>query len=369
MKLRAQRVAVVTVALTTALSLAACTKNNSSSPSSSAAAPAAGSSAPAAAGASGAPAASGAAAPSGAPSTGGTVKIGLITKTESNPYFVKLRDSAKALAATSGAEVIALAGKFDGDNDGQISAIENLVLQGVKGILITPSSSAVIPALKAAQAKGVLVIALDTELTPPTAADATYATNNLQAGVILGKYIKAKIGSTAPKIITLDLDPSASVGIQRHNGFLEGMGLPDGTPPQVIGSALTAGDQTKAQSAMENLLQAHSDVNIVYSINEPAGRGAYQALTEKNLQSKVTIASIDGSCSGVQYVKEGKFAATVMQFPKIMAEDGVKAVVAFAKNGTKPSGVIDTGATLITDKPIAGQTSKDSAWGLANCWG
>src|SRR3978361_1141375 len=151
----------------------------------------------------------------------------------------------------------------------------------------------------------------------------------------------------------MDLDPSASVGIQRHNGFLEGMGLPDGTPPQVIGTALTAGDQTKAQSAMENLLQAPPDVNVVYSINEPAGRGAYQALTEKGLQSKVIVASIDGSCSGVQYVKDGKFAATVMQFPKIMAEDGVRAIVASAKGGTKPSVVTNTGATLITDKPIA----------------
>jgi len=293
-----------------------------------------------------------------------------VTKTDSNPYFVKLRESAKALAATQGAEVIALSGKFDGDNEGQVSAIENLIQQGVKGIMITPSNSAgILNAIKEAEAKGILVVALDSETTPKTAVAATYATDNQQAGTLLGKYVKASIGSTAPKIITLDLDPSASVGIQRHNGFLEGMGLSDGTPSQVIGTALTAGDQTKAQSAMENLLQAHPDVNVVYSINEPAGRGAYQALTAKNLQSKVTLGSIDGSCSGVQYVKDGKFVATVMQFPKVMAEDGVKAIVNYSKTGTKPTGEVNTGATLITDKPIAGQASKDSAWGLANCWG
>ncbi|SDP17882.1 monosaccharide ABC transporter substrate-binding protein, CUT2 family [Nakamurella panacisegetis] len=361
MKLTVTRAAILALAVTTSVSLAACTKNNNSSSSSTSSAAAAASAGPGSSGS--------ASAASGGGSTG-TIKIGLVTKTDSNPYFVKLRESAKALAATQGAEVIALAGKFDGDNDGQVTAIENLVQQGVKGIMITPSNSAgILNALKAAQAKGILVIALDSETTPVDAVPATFATDNLQAGVILGKYIKAKIGSTAPKIITMDLDPSASVGIQRHNGFLEGMGLPDGTPPQVIGSALTAGDQTKAQSAMENLLQAHPDVNVVYSINEPAGRGAYQALTEKGLQSKVIVGSIDGSCSGVQYVKDGKFAATVMQFPKIMAEDGVKAIVTFAKTGTKPSGVVNTGATLITDKPIAGIDSKDSAWGLANCWG
>jgi fructose transport system substrate-binding protein len=72
---------------------------------------------------------------------GGKIKIGLVTKTESNPYFVKLRDAARASADAHGAELIALAGKFDGDNEGQVTAIENLVRQGVSGILITPSST------------------------------------------------------------------------------------------------------------------------------------------------------------------------------------------------------------------------------------
>jgi fructose transport system substrate-binding protein len=71
----------------------------------------------------------------------------------------------------------------------------------------------------------------------------------------------------------------------------------------------------------------------------------------------------------VQNVKDGEFVATVMQFPKKMAEDGVNAVVEYAKTGKKPSGFIDTGATLITDKPVSGLESKDTTWGAANCWG
>jgi fructose transport system substrate-binding protein len=218
MKLTIHRTAVLAVALTTALSLTACTKSSSTAaPTSSSSSAAASGSAPAAAGSgsSSAPAAGGGST-SSAPAAGGgstgVIKIGLVTKTDSNPYFVKLRESAKALAATSGAEVIALAGKFDGDNDGQVTAIENLIQQGVKGIMITPSNSAgILNAIKEAEAKGILVIALDSETTPTNAVPATYATNNLQAGVILGKYIKAVLGSTAPKIIAMDLDPSASV--------------------------------------------------------------------------------------------------------------------------------------------------------------
>jgi len=305
----------------------------------------------------------------GAGTSAGKVKIGLVTKTDTNPYFVKLRESAKAEATKQGASLIALAGKFDGDNEGQVAAIENLVQQGVKGILITPNNSTgILGALKQAKDKGVLVIALDTETDPKTAVDATYATNNLVAGQLEGKYVKAALGSTAPKLIMMDGTPGGTVDSQRHNGFLEGIGVKEGAPA-IVGAAPTNGDQNKAQAAMENLLQRSSDVNAVYTINEPAARGAYQALSAKGLAGKVKIAAIDGGCQGVKDVKAGKYLATVMQFPKKMAEMGVDAVVKFAKDGSKPSGFQDTGAQLISDKPLAGLDSKDTTWGLQNCWG
>lgn len=299
----------------------------------------------------------------------GPVKIGLVTKTDTNPYFVKLRDSAKAHATGKGADLIAVAGKFDGDNEGQVAAIENLVQQGVKGIMITPSNSTgILGALKQAKEKGVLVIALDTETDPKDAVDATYATNNLTAGELQGKYVKATLGSTPPKVLMMDGTPGGAVDEQRHRGFLQGMGLKDGDPA-IIGAAPTNGDQNKAQAAMENLLQRDASVNAVYTLNEPAARGAVAALTAKGLAGKVAVGSIDGGCQGVADVKAGKYLATVMQFPKKMAEQGVDAVVDYAKNGKKPTGFVDTGAQLITDKPVPGLDSKDTTWGAQNCWG
>lgn len=299
-------------------------------------------------------------------SSGGKVSIGLVTKTNSNPYFVKLRESAQAEADAKGAKLIALAGKFDGDNQGQVDAINNLVTQGVKGILITPSSSTgVLSAIKAARDKGVLVIALDTATDPASAVDATFATDNKAAGVSQGKYVKAALGGKTPAVVLLDGTPGSTVDDLRHNGFLEGFGLTSGSS-EIKGTAVTNGDQTKAETAMENLYQRDHGINAVYTINEPAAAGAAQALSGK---TGVVIGSIDGSCTGVRNVQSGKFAATVMQFPKKMAQQGVDAVVAYAKDGKKPSGFIDTGSQLITDKPVSGLDSKDTAWGLKNCWG
>ncbi|MFF4400609.1 substrate-binding domain-containing protein [Streptomyces sp. NPDC001480] len=297
----------------------------------------------------------------------GAVKVGLITKTDTNPFFVKMKEGAEKAAKADGAQLVTAAGKFDGDNAGQVTAIENMVASGVKGILITPSDSkAIVPAIQKARAKGVLVIALDTPTEPQSAVDALFATNNLNAGQLIGEYAKAAMKGKKAKIAALDLAPGVSVGVQRHNGFLKGFGATD---KDVACAQDTGGDQAKGQTAMENCLQKEPGINLVYTINEPAALGAYTALKAKGREKDVLIVSVDGGCTGTQAVKDGKIAATSQQYPLKMAAEGVKAVVTYAKTGKKASGYTDTGVNLITDKAQAGVTSKDTAFGLENCWG
>lgn len=300
---------------------------------------------------------------------GGKVKIGLITKTDTNPFFVKMKDGAEKAAKADGVDLTTAAGKFDGDNASQITAIENMVAAGVKGILITPSDSkAILPAIAKARAKGVLVIALDSPTDPQSGTDALFATDNVKAGELIGAYAKAAMAGKPAKIATLDLAPGVAVGQQRHDGFLKGFGVAAGDP-SIVCSQDTGGDQAKGQTAMENCLQKAPDLNLVYTINEPAALGAYTALKAKGREKDVLIVSVDGGCTGTQAVKDGKIAATSQQYPLKMAEEGVKAVADFAKSGTKPSGYHDTGVTLVTDKPQSGVDAKDTAYGLANCWG
>ena len=308
----------------------------------------------------------------------GKVKVGLITKTETNPFFVKMKEGAEKEAKAKGVSLMTAAGKFDGDNVSQVTAIENMVAAGVKGILITPSDTkAIVPAIQKARDKGILVIALDTPTDPQSAVDALFATNNFQAGVLIGEYAKARMASTPAKIATLDLAPGVSVGILRHNGFLKGFGAASvddkasqlASAPQVVCSQDTQGDQAKGQTAMENCLTKTPGINLVYTINEPAALGAYTALKAKGLEKSVLIVSVDGGCTGTRAVQSGQIAATSQQYPLKMASQGVDAVVSHAQGGAKASGYTDTGVTLITDKSVTGVDSKDTAFGLANCWG
>lgn len=309
---------------------------------------------------------SGSASPGGG---SGKVKVGLITKTDTNPFFVKMKEGAEKSAKEHGAELLTAAGKFDGDNAGQVTAIENMVASGVKGILLTPSDSkAIVPAIEKARAKGVLVIALDTPTDPQSAADALFATDNLHAGELIGEYAKSAMKGKTPKIATLDLAPGVSVGVQRHNGFLKGFGI-GAKDKSIVCSQDTGGDQAKGQTAMENCLQKDPGINLVYTINEPAALGAYTALKAKGREKDVLIVSVDGGCTGTRAVKDGKIAATSQQYPLKMAAEGVDAVVKYAKDGKKASGYTDTGVTLITDKTQTGVPSKDTGFGLKNCWG
>lgn len=302
-------------------------------------------------------------------SGGGGTKVGLITKTDTNPFFVKMKEGAERAAKDNGVELVSAAGKFDGDNAGQVTAIENMVNSGVKGILITPNDSkAIVPALEKARAKGVLVIALDSPTEPQDATDALFATDNVKAGELIGRYAKAAMAGKEAKIATLDLAPGVAVGVQRHQGFLKGFGIAEGDP-SIVCRQDTGGDQAKGQTAMENCLQKSPDISVVYTINEPAALGAYTALKAKGLEKKVLIVSVDGGCTGTYAVKDGKIAATSQQYPLQMAAQGVKAVADFAKGGKKASGYTDTGVTLITDAAKPGVEAKDTKYGLEKCWG
>ena len=305
--------------------------------------------------------------------------IGLITKTDSNPFFVKMKEGAESEAAKLGAKVMSAAGKTDGDNAGQVTALENMVAAGAKTVLITPSDAkAIIPAIKKAQRQGVQVIALDSPTDPDTAVDALFATDNFKAGVLIGQYAKVAMGGKKPVIATLDLFPGHPVGAQRHNGFLKGYGLKSleaksnelAKPAEVVCMADSFGDAAKGQTGMENCLQKNPNINVVYTINEPAAAGAYNALKAAGKEKDVIIVSVDGGCEGVANVGKGIITATSQQYPLKMAAMGVAAGVDYAKNGKKvKAGYTDTGVTLIAAKAVAGVDSKDVATGMALCWG
>lgn len=321
-----------------------------------------------------------------APAMSQDIIVGLITKTDTNPFFVMMRNGAQETADELGVELRSFAGAYDGDNEAQIEAIESLIAAEAAGILITPSDTAgIVPAVQRARDAGLLVIALDTPLDPIDAADATFATDNFEAGLLIGQWAAATLGDDAAdaRIALLDLsEAQVTVDVLRDQGFLQGFGIDtvdvnligDEDDSRIVGHDITQGAEEGGRTAMENLLQRDPGINVVYTINEPAAAGAYEALNSFGLADNVLIVSVDGGCPGVQNVAEGIIGATSMQFPLLMASLGVEAVVEYANTGSLPENseglnFLNTGVTLVTDQPVEGIPSITSAEGLERCWG
>jgi fructose transport system substrate-binding protein len=321
--------------------------------------------------------------------------VSLILKTQTNPYFVSMKKAAVQQAAKSHIHLSVAAGTADGDTQNQINEIYTAIARGDKGILITSNGNAVNAALRQAKEAGLFVSALDTPLAPAKTANITFATDNREAGRLIGRYTAARLHGKPAVIAMLDLynDQVVSVDTNRDQGFLEGMGIKlgdkrqNGLEPrkgkytggkggsyQVVCHRPTQGAIDGGRTAMEQCLSANPKVNVVYTINEPAGQGAYAALKAAGKSKQAFIVTIDGSCMGVGLVKSKVFAADSVQYPGRMAELGVSSVAKIA-SGEKPPGnthgkaFYDTGTKMMSASPVKGIKSETPDEAQKKCWG
>lgn len=303
------------------------------------------------------------------------VTVGLITKQEVNPYWVTMREVAEATAKKNNVTLLSATGTSDVDVRSQQEALKHMVAEGASGILIAPTSSTeLLPAIESAREQGVLVIAVDTPVDPVDAVDAYFATDNETAGRLVGEYAAVKVAQRGmdPKIAMLDLAPGTgdSSGEARHAGFLDGFGIAE-DDPAIVAMADTEGNKELGEARMAEILSEHPDVNVIYTVNEPAALGAIDALRNAGVpRSSRIVVSFDGGCEAIKNaVRRGDINATAMQFPENMAREGVRSLAWAARGGEAPSGYLNTGVELITGDPAPGVKSKDVAFGVRNCWG
>jgi fructose transport system substrate-binding protein len=328
------------------------------------------------------------------PAEGEEIAATLITKTSTNPFFITMQKGAEEAGKANNVSITTAAGKEDGDEATQIQAIEAAVARGDAGILITPATDGVNPAIQEARDAGLYVIALDTPPNPPDVVDITFATDNFKAGELIGKWAAAQMNGEKATIAMLDLfnDKVATVDYNRDQGFLTGMGIDTadktkngdeaktgkytggkGGDYEIVCNEPTQGAADGGKTAMETCLAKNKNINLVYSINEPSGGGGAEALNAAGV--KALIVSVDGGCDpGLKLVKDGTIGATSQQYPVKMAQLGVEAIAKFKRTGEKPQvtpglDFYDTGVALVTDKKVEGVDSISVAEGEKLCWG
>lgn len=321
----------------------------------------------------------------------GTVHVTLILKDLVNPFFVALENGAQDQAKKDDVSITVEAGSKDGDEQGQIQAIENAITRGDDGILILPSGPGVYDAIEKARDAGLVVIGLDTPTDPADVVDMTFATDNFAAGQQIGEWAAKKLDGQHAVIALLDQfnDRVIQTDLNRDQGFLAGMGIDTGDKGingdeaktgsysggtyEIACQEPTTGAQDGGRTAMENCLSGNDAINLVYTINEPAAEGASAAIDAAGLSDKITIVSIDGACAGVDLVASGKLGATSMQFPVVMAQKGVETIAKVVRGGALPEpsqglDFVNTGTELVAADGH-GLTFTDPAAAKDTCWG
>jgi fructose transport system substrate-binding protein len=328
---------------------------------------------------------------------GGEIPVTLITKDNNNPFWISMQKGAEDAAAKNGVTLTKAAGAKDGDEDGQVKAIEAAVARGDKGILIAPNGNGVNDAVENARSQGIYVIALDTLLVPADTADVSIATDNFKAGELIGKWTAGTLNGKKATIAMLDAfnNKVVSTDVSRDQGFLTGMGIDtkdkgknaDEAPTgkytggkggdyQIVCHEPSQGAQDEGKTGMESCLSKSKDINTVYTINEPTAAGAVEALQAAGIKDALVV-SVDGGCSpGIAMVKEGTIGATSQQYPVNMAQKGIETVkkMVDTDGAEKPQNspgldFVDAGIALVTDKPVEGVDSITSAEAEKVCWG
>jgi simple sugar transport system substrate-binding protein len=275
-----------------------------------------------------------------------TVKLGFITKFPVDFYFTLVGGGKSWQKTHKNVSVTYAQGKSATDDAGEIAAIQDMVASGVKGIAITPTSAAVIPALNKAVKAGVKVVLMDNDLPTWKKKSAVVATNNLKGGVLAGKWLAGRL-KQGDSLGILEGVPGVAALDDRVNGMLTGLGAVKGKI-KIVSKLETDCDQTKGAAAAQTMLTANPKLTAIYSACGPPALGAIQSIKNAGIKSgDIILVGFDGLPDEVKAIKAGTESASVAQHPDKIGSLGL-ATLYNATLGKKVPKNVDTGTSLIT---------------------
>jgi ribose transport system substrate-binding protein len=276
----------------------------------------------------------------------GDVRIAIVTRDFTNPYWAALRDGAVAEGRKDDVLVEVQAGDSETDSNGENAKISTLAGQNYNcfGVVPVNATNVITPLVPVAQKK-IPILNLDTRIDPNASAQAgvSYASfigsDNLAAGKQAAKALMATLGGTAngtAKVAILAGIAGEQNGINRQQGFTEaGAGR-----LQIVAAQPGDYDQAKGQNVTDALLKAHPDITGIFAANDTMGLGAGQSVRNAGLTGKVSIISVDGITAALQAIKAGTLTGTISQYPYTEGQMAVQACTKLVRNQSVPSRIV-----------------------------
>lgn len=249
--------------------------------------------------------------------------LALVVSTLNNPFFVSMKEGAENKANQLGYKLIVL----DSQNDPskELANVEDLIVRGVKAILINPTDSdAVSNAIRVANQAKIPVLTLDRGANRGEVVT-HIASDNVAGGEMAGKFISEKIGMNA-RVIQLEGIAGTSAARERGKGFMKAV---KSEKMDLLASQPADFDRTKGLNVMENMLASKPNTQAVFAQNDEMALGAVRAVQASG--KDILIVGFDGTEDGIAAVKRGLLGATIAQQPALIGEIGVASAVKLLK--------------------------------------
>ena len=293
-----------------------------------------------------------------APAQAKDLKIGFSQVTLQSPFYVQLRDGAKAAAQKGGDKLIFL--DANGDISKQNNDVQDLLTQKIDVLIINPvNPDSVGASLDAAKARKVPVIAVDRAINGEVAT--SIGRDNVKMGKLSGDALLAALKSrnvTDGKIIEIQGDAGGTVMAQRRKGFHSAF---EGSAYKIVDGPYSEYMRANAVTAMQDLLQANPDVKAVFAHNDDMAMGALQVLKERG-RNDVLVAGVDGLSEAIDAIQNGnQYVATALNDPGYLGELAIETARKLAAGQAVPA-FIDAGTEPLT-KANAAQVNHTSVFG------
>lgn len=237
------------------------------------------------------------------------LRIGATYMTMNNPFYSVIDEELRLMIETRGDILLTRDPALDQDK--QNDQIHELLAGGIDLLVINPVDFQQIrPALEEARDAGVPVVIVDSQVSDPALVACTIASDNYGAGVLCAEHL---IRTRDSARIALLEHPTAQSALDRIQGFCDT--IADYPQYQIAGRASSDGQLELAMPALDGLLDADPDIDVVMALNDPTALGAMAALEERQLLDRTLVYGVDGAPEAKNMIFEGVMTATVAQSP------------------------------------------------------
>lgn len=269
--------------------------------------------------------------------------IGYAPATLNNAFWLAVKDGVEQAIEESGANVKLVDIDANGDQSVMNDGISNLISSGIDALLCAPAdSTAVASALTELKDEGVPVINFDTPVEDPNMVETIIASDNTNAGYVVGKDVGEKIEDGA-KILVLH-SPRASACVQRYDGFIKALDE-SGKKYEIVNVLDGEGDQETSLGLVSDALVADPDLSVIFAVNDPSAMGAVNAIQQANvaLENEIMVYGVDGNPDAKKMIQAGTMEGTGSQSPETLGyESMMSALDVLAGKEIEKEIVVDT---------------------------